>query len=355
MSSTNFQIWNPSQNNMETDLQYTNDTMRLNGAVSGIYPSDLHNKMMFQVTTFLKAFTDSLVNQGYTLNDSNYVNLVNAYSTLVNTQGSKMTGALEFADPETITSVSGVLSLTNTSNTFIVNGSETITTITSSSQLSQGWYLITWNTTRTLTNSSTLKLLNNSNRTTAIGDTGIYQIVSNGAATPIYTVTELFYQQFSAPGSLVAEIDIGSATTSITFNGLGAVSAGGYILTGNVVNTSISASNYFLYVNGDTTMSNYKCQQAYSINTTLTGLNANEPTFVGGLLASNTASFVCNIEVTPNNIEMYSSNSSRTDGYTESIMGYRTISTTDITSLTITTDISNAIGIGSRFRIYRRI
>ena len=244
MSSTNFQIWNPAQNNMLNDTDYSNDTMRLNGAVAEIYPSDLHNKMMFQVTTFLKAFSDSLVNQGYTLNDSNYINLVNTYSTLVNTQGSKMSGALEFANPSSITSVSGVLSLTNTSNTFIANGSETITTITGG-QLSQGWYLITWNTARTLTNSATLQLLGNSNRTTAIGDTGIYQIVSNGAATPVFTVTELFYEQASPINIISTNTTLYVATTGSDSTGDGT--------SGNPWATIAKAINYLKnkWINSD--------------------------------------------------------------------------------------------------------
>jgi hypothetical protein len=247
LSSTNFQLWNPAQNNMLNDTDYSNDTMRLNGAVAEIYPSDLHNKMMFQVTTFLKAFSDSLVNQGYTLNDSNYINLVNTYSTLVNTQGSKMSGAFEFANPSSVTSVSGILSLTNTSNTFIVNGSETITTITGG-QLSQGWYLITWNTVRTLINSGTLNLLGGINRTTSIGDTGIYQIVSNGAATPVFTVTELFYQPFTPLIGLPLQGTFKKLKISVSSNTSASITADQAILW-NATNQPITITGINLTLN----------------------------------------------------------------------------------------------------------
>jgi len=111
-----------------------------------------------------------------------------------------MLGALQFSDPETIASESGVLTLTSQSNSFIANGSESISLINADSDLSQGMYFITWNTARTLINSSNLKLIGSANKTTVIGDVGIYQIVDG-------IVTELFYMPATGYG-------INSSTTT---------------------------------------------------------------------------------------------------------------------------------------------
>jgi len=98
---------------------------------------------------------------------------------------SKMLGALELANPVTITSESGVLTLASDSNSFVAEGTEAITSITG---VDQGLYVITWNTARTLTyNASALVLVGQADKTTAVGDVGVYQINSG-------VVTELLYQ-----------------------------------------------------------------------------------------------------------------------------------------------------------------
>ena len=46
--SNNFQQWNPNQANQETDGEYLLDTLRVNGAVSGLFPSITANKLFYQ-------------------------------------------------------------------------------------------------------------------------------------------------------------------------------------------------------------------------------------------------------------------------------------------------------------------
>ncbi|MBP2655186.1 MAG: hypothetical protein H6Q73_2755 [Firmicutes bacterium] len=101
---------------------------------------------------------------------------------------SKMLGALELANPVTITSESGILTLTADSNSFIAEGSETITSIVGNDDVTHGIYVITWSTARTLTYSaSALVLVGQADKTTAAGDVGVYQL-NDGV------VTELLYQ-----------------------------------------------------------------------------------------------------------------------------------------------------------------
>ena len=43
--SNNILQWNPAQNNHESDSTYTADSMRTGGAVPGIFPKELANKL----------------------------------------------------------------------------------------------------------------------------------------------------------------------------------------------------------------------------------------------------------------------------------------------------------------------
>jgi len=91
--------------------------------------------------------------------------------------GDVMTGALHEAMPTTKASVNGILSLDETSNSFVVTGAEPITVIDT---WTTGIAKIRWNTSRTLTNSSTLQLITGANRVTQIGDVGVYELTPTG-------------------------------------------------------------------------------------------------------------------------------------------------------------------------------
>lgn len=68
--STNFKQWNPNATNQEADVAYAGDTSRSGGAaVNSILPSNLGNKLFFQLTTFVTAMAQMLANKGYSPND----------------------------------------------------------------------------------------------------------------------------------------------------------------------------------------------------------------------------------------------------------------------------------------------
>jgi hypothetical protein len=71
MSSSNFQQWNPTQANQETDSAYTADSLRSGGAPnSAILPSATANKLFYQISTFIAAFAQALANKGYPMSDA---------------------------------------------------------------------------------------------------------------------------------------------------------------------------------------------------------------------------------------------------------------------------------------------
>lgn len=111
------------------------------------------------------------------------------------------------ANPVTLTSESGVLTLSAESNSFIAGGAEAITSIVGGTDVSQGIYVITWNTARTLTyDSSRMLLIGKADRTTAAGDVGVYQIVGDVA-------TELSYSPVSGKVASAATADTAAVCT----------------------------------------------------------------------------------------------------------------------------------------------
>lgn len=83
--STNFIQWNPNVNNQETDAQYAADSFRANGIPSSpaIAPGNAHNKLFYQLTTFVAAFGQMMSNKGYNVSDANLAALITAVTNVI--------------------------------------------------------------------------------------------------------------------------------------------------------------------------------------------------------------------------------------------------------------------------------
>jgi hypothetical protein len=81
--SNNFLQWNPAAVNQQTDGAYATDPMRTGGAVSGIFPAELANKLFFQCTTMVSAFAEALSNKGYNMSDADISTLITALSNVL--------------------------------------------------------------------------------------------------------------------------------------------------------------------------------------------------------------------------------------------------------------------------------
>lgn len=80
--SSNFLQWDPSQSNMETDVQYAADSQRAGGAVNpSTFDATLANKLFYQCTTMIYALSQMLVNAGATVSDSSAATLVSTLQT----------------------------------------------------------------------------------------------------------------------------------------------------------------------------------------------------------------------------------------------------------------------------------
>ena len=84
MATTNFQQFNPTQANQESDSAYTADPTRTGGAgVDGIFPSATANKLFYQMSTFITALANALAGKGYTTSDASLSTLQGVLANLI--------------------------------------------------------------------------------------------------------------------------------------------------------------------------------------------------------------------------------------------------------------------------------
>ncbi|TWH46320.1 hypothetical protein [Sporomusa sp. KB1] len=88
---TNFKIFNETKTSMMTDEQYAAATQRQNGVIPGRAIPELHNKLFYQVSMMCAAIAEALSQQGYTVTDENFENLVTAVSALYTSGGGEGT------------------------------------------------------------------------------------------------------------------------------------------------------------------------------------------------------------------------------------------------------------------------
>lgn len=82
--STNFQQWNPTQANQETDAAYASDAQRVGGAPNGVpFPSPTGNKLFYQMSTGITALMEMMAAKGYVVNDTSISTLAATLSALL--------------------------------------------------------------------------------------------------------------------------------------------------------------------------------------------------------------------------------------------------------------------------------
>lgn len=239
--SNNFLQWNPAINNQETDAQYLADTMRLNGAVSGIYTAPLHNKFAYQMSTFVKALGDSLANQGYTVSDSNLANLVAVFATLANTAGFNMTGAINESMGTSIASAATTNIATATGNFVQITGTTTITSFGTAPAGAERTLQFTGAVTITY-NATSLMLPGATNLVTSAGDVLKFRSLGSGNWLCVgYEPIGAFSMQSQKIVNLLAGVNSGDAVNMGQFSSSLAVSGWQKLPSGEIEQWGISA------------------------------------------------------------------------------------------------------------------
>ena len=128
------------------------------------------------------------------------------------------------------------------------------------------------------------------------------------------------------------------------------------MLVSDILNPTAGAVEYYMYANANYTKTNYWYQYLLADSTSVSGARANLPNFSYSPANKMTQS-ICNIKLTNSGYATYQSNNAIQYGTVSiGIIKYYTTSTftlTSITSLSIQSSVANAIGIGSRFTLYK--
>ena len=86
MGSSNFQLFNPTISNQETDAAYTADSLRSGGIqVDDILPSPFLNKIWYQAVTGVYALMQMMKNKGFTVSDANPATLAATLANILTT------------------------------------------------------------------------------------------------------------------------------------------------------------------------------------------------------------------------------------------------------------------------------
>jgi hypothetical protein len=84
MADNNFKQWDEAVDNIMTDAEYLINSQRTDGAPQGqLFPSNLANKLYFQMSTFIAAFAAMMQSKGYDMLDTDIVVLQNALMSVL--------------------------------------------------------------------------------------------------------------------------------------------------------------------------------------------------------------------------------------------------------------------------------
>jgi hypothetical protein len=161
--SSNFQEFNPSVANAQSDGQYTSDASRLNGLSNGLASPTLHNKLFRQISVMCAAIGQFIANQGYTASDTDLTALTSAVTSAIRAVGSILATAREVllstTNPTTVTSYTpttsgnfligtGIRVVSGTTNVTVAitytdaGGAQTNTMLSVQSTLVGSWSLL---------------------------------------------------------------------------------------------------------------------------------------------------------------------------------------------------------------------
>jgi len=154
---------------------------------------------------------------------------------------------------------------------------------------------------------------------------------------------------------VLAEVNVASNCDYVDFTGLDINSDWFYILQNTIKNPLGSDSNYYLFVNGDTTTTNYYSQRLTGDYTSVSADRYNAP-YWSKCESGHTEFTTGFITKAPDGRPVYELIYKR--GQTSTIriylfVGEKVSSVTNITSLRIAAQVSGAIGAGSKFILAR--
>jgi len=153
----------------------------------------------------------------------------------------------------------------------------------------------------------------------------------------------------------VSEVEVSSDCTYVDFTGLDGNSAWFYVLFATIKNPTASGSGYNLFVNGDTTETNYYNQWINIDGTSRNSDRENRPWAVYNEAGVKNFYEVI-ISKDPDGYFRYVGKGNRREGSNVILVltaGCKTATISNITSLRIQSSVSGAIGTGSKFILFK--
>ena len=164
------------------------------------------------------------------------------------------------------------------------------------------------------------------------------------------------FQLYKCVARKVADITVGTATTSVDFTGLSIDKTSEYMLVSDFIPAGATTPVAGIYANNNTTGTNYYNQRIVASGAVAAASRSNTSILTvadGGIKAF----AITKIKLTNSGYFAWQSDISRSYGGASvdlfSYYGTSTFTMTSITQLTIIANTTNAIGIGSRFQLYR--
>lgn len=166
------------------------------------------------------------------------------------------------------------------------------------------------------------------------------------------------FQLYKLVAEKVADIIVPSNTTSVDITGLNIGKDGEYYLVSDFYNPTASDVNYQLFVNNNTTSTNYYFQRINAVGTGDTGNKANDSSIGYTYPTPSRYSFSASrIKLTNSGYAVTQSDGTYTYGgggvHLSKRYNTSTFTASAITQLTITASVTNVIGANSRFTLYK--
>ena len=159
---------------------------------------------------------------------------------------------------------------------------------------------------------------------------------------------------------LVGEVSVSSATTQVDFSGLNFTSDDNLMIVADINNSNSGSTAIAnrIFVNGDTTVTNYYSLRVlgYGASVLFSSENANT---ISAQVQGDKSLAIVNIKMTQSGYFVYQSNQHRTyvspsaDFMAGSRHGTSTFTISSITSLSVVSSEANGIGTGSNFKLYK--
>ncbi len=153
----------------------------------------------------------------------------------------------------------------------------------------------------------------------------------------------------------IAEVNVSSDTTYVDFTSLDGNTDWFYMIYGILKNPTDSESNYYIFVESDYTTTNYYRQYLLASSSTVSGGRNNMPAYCA-LPSGNSNYFTLYITKDVSGYFRFINLVNRKSASSiEAIftVGAKTSTITNITQLRIQSSVSNAIGAGSKFALFK--